>query len=205
MESRFKSISLNEFLSNNNMERVATEYIETFRSPQNKDIESFLKHHAIEFTKKGQSVTYLVIRKTDIAELVGYYTLTIKPITISNNCILSNTLRRRIERVCKSYDGYYSLASYLIAQFGKNYGIEESKRIDGKDLLKIALNTLTDVKYRIGGVAVFVECEEEKNNNDSPKYDVEVLKNFYTQNDFNLFGERISDKKVKLYQLVKAI
>ena len=56
-----------------------------------------------------------------------------------------------------------------------------------------------------GGFFFIYFLEIEKNNNDSHKYDVEVLKNFYTQNDFNLFGERISDKKVKLYQLVKAI
>ena len=55
-----------------------------FSCPLNPDVERFLTHNAIEFTKKNQSVTYLVFT-TEEAELVGYFTIAIKPITVNIN------------------------------------------------------------------------------------------------------------------------
>ena len=37
-----------------------------FSNPKNSDVESFLKRNAIEFTKKNQSVTYLVFSLEDM-------------------------------------------------------------------------------------------------------------------------------------------
>ena len=52
-----------------------------FSCDKNPDVERFLKQQSIEFTKKQQSVTYLVFSNADTA-LVGYFTLAIKPITV---------------------------------------------------------------------------------------------------------------------------
>lgn len=52
-----------------------------FSCPGNPDVEFFLLHNAIEFTKKDQSITYLVFSESDAA-LVGYFSLAIKPISI---------------------------------------------------------------------------------------------------------------------------
>ena len=52
---------------------------------------------SIEFTKKNQSVTYLVFANEDAA-LVGYFTLAIKPISV-NAENFSNTMKRKIARV----------------------------------------------------------------------------------------------------------
>ncbi|MGN1017798.1 MAG: hypothetical protein ACI4PB_03155, partial [Oscillospiraceae bacterium] len=52
-----------------------------FSCPKNPDVEYFLLHNAIEFTKKDQSITYLVFDAED-ASLVGYFSLTVKPISI---------------------------------------------------------------------------------------------------------------------------
>ena len=41
-----------------------------------------MKEQSIEFTKKNQSVTYLVFSNED-ASLVGYFTIAIKPITVN--------------------------------------------------------------------------------------------------------------------------
>ena len=57
------------------------EILNEFSCPINPDVEHFLLYNAIEFTKKDQSVTYLVFAKED-AELVGYFTVAIKPISI---------------------------------------------------------------------------------------------------------------------------
>ncbi len=92
-----------------------------FLCGKNPDVERFLKEQSIEFTRKNQSVTYLVFSDED-ASLVGYFTLTIKPITINADGF-SNTMKKRIARVSEldEENGTYTLSAYLIAQLGKNY------------------------------------------------------------------------------------
>ncbi len=60
---------------------VSIELLSGFSSPKNKDVERFLKKSAIEFTKKNQSVTYLVVSAEDV-RLLGYFTLALKPLTV---------------------------------------------------------------------------------------------------------------------------
>lgn len=62
-----------------------------FSCDKNSDVERFLKEQSIEFTKKNQSVTFLVFSNND-ASLVGYFTLAIKAITISAEHF-SNTMK----------------------------------------------------------------------------------------------------------------
>ena len=57
------------------------ELLSDFSCPSNPDVEYFLLHNAIEFTKKDQSITYLVFSANN-ASLVGYFSLAIKPISI---------------------------------------------------------------------------------------------------------------------------
>lgn len=54
---------------------------------------TFLLHNAIEFTKKDQSITYLVFDAED-ASLVGYFSLTIKPISVRASNI-SKTMAKK--------------------------------------------------------------------------------------------------------------
>ena len=56
------------------------------------------------------------------ASLVGYFTITIKPITV-NAENFSNTMKRKIARVSEldEENGTYTLSAYLIAQLGKNF------------------------------------------------------------------------------------
>mgnify|MGYP000615218673 CR=1 FL=1 len=60
-------------------------------------MEQFLKERAIEFTKKNQSVTYLVISSDD-GELLGYFTIAVKPITV-NADNFSGTVRRKSQEL----------------------------------------------------------------------------------------------------------
>lgn len=60
-------------------EDALQQIISEFSCKKNPDVERFLKEQSIEFTKKNQSVTYLVFANEDAA-LVGYFTLAIKPI-----------------------------------------------------------------------------------------------------------------------------
>ena len=82
-------------------EEELKELLSEFSCSKNADVERFLKEQAIEFTKKNQSVTYLVFHSQD-ASLVGYFTLAIKPICVSAEKF-SNTTKRKIARVTYIY------------------------------------------------------------------------------------------------------
>ena len=106
-----------------------------FSREKNSDVERFLKEQSIEFTKKNQSVTYLVFTNEDAA-LVGYFTIAIKPISVNADSF-SNTMKRKIARVSEldEENGTYTLSAYLIAQLGKNFTNGANARITGEQLL----------------------------------------------------------------------
>ncbi len=155
-----------------------------FSCDKNSDVERFLKEQSIEFTKKNQSVTFLVFSNND-ASLVGYFTLAIKPITISAEHF-SNTMKRKIARVSEldETNGTYTLSAYLVAQLGKNYWNNANEKITGEQLLQAAIDTIRELQYMAGGMVVFLEAEEE-----------EKLMHFYE--DKNGF-KRFDTKKVKV-------
>ena len=73
-EEQFVCFNIREYLNpeeaggigENDLEKILSD----FSSPKNSDVESFLKRNAVEFTKKNQSVTYLVFSLEDMC-LVG--------------------------------------------------------------------------------------------------------------------------------------
>lgn len=150
-----------------------------FSCPDNPDVEYFLLHNAIEFTKKDQSVTYLVFDSED-ASLVGYFSLAVKPISVSTENI-SRTMAKKLARVSAldQTSGSYTTAAYLIAQLGKNYSLPREKRIDGSILLDFALGTIESLQYSVGGVIEFLECEDNA-----------FLMRFYIDNKFKPFDVR---------------
>lgn len=151
-----------------------------FSCKKNSDVERFLKEQSIEFTKKNQSVTYLVFTNQD-AELVGYFTITIRPISVNSDSF-SNTMKRKIARVGEldEENGTYTLSAYLIAQLGKNFTNGANERITGEQLLQAAVNTIKELQYMAGGMVVFLEAENE-----------EKLMRFYEdKNGFKRFDTR---------------
>lgn len=136
-------------------EEALQQILSEFSCERNSDVEKFLKERAIEFTKKNQSITYLVFNSED-AELVGYFTLTIKPISVKADHF-SNTMKRKIARVSEldNENGVYTLSAYLIAQLGKNYTNKLNEKVSGKQLLTAALDTIQELQYMVGGMVVF--------------------------------------------------
>lgn len=164
-------------------ENKLIETISGFSCPQNQNVEKFLKEQAIEFTKKNQSVTYLVFSKED-AVLVGYFTLASKPIEVKSN-IFSKTMQRKISRVSEYNQEHqvFHLTAYLIAQLGKNFKEGANNRITGRELMKIARNKIKELQYMLGGMVAFLETEVN-----------EKLLEFYThENDFKKFDMRMSN------------
>lgn len=199
----YATINIREYLNKDKPTYIGEDglydLLSDFSCPQNPDVEYFLAHNAIEFTKKSQSITYLVF-STDDASLVGYYSLTIKPISVRAENI-SKTMAKKLSRVSilDPETQSYITSSYLIAQLGKNYSLPKEKQIPGTVLLNFALETISALQYSIGGVMEFLECEEN-----------EFLLHFYTQNHFKPFDTRTTilahdNKPHVLHQLLKFI
>ena len=176
--------------------KILEKFYSNFSCDKNLDVENFLKKQSIEFTKKNQSVTYLVFTN-DTFSLVGYFTLAIKPIVVPAKG-LSNTMKRKIARVSKFDEekGSYTLAAYLIAQLGKNYSENTKDKITGKQLLSMAIDKIKELQYRAGGMVIFLEAEEH-----------EKLMNFYeVENGFKRFDRKeVNGKDSQKHELVQLL
>lgn len=171
--------------------------LSAFSCPINPEVEGFLRDKAIEFSKRKSSITYIVIDSKD-AEFIGYFTLTHRPINISNEG-LSSKMRNRISNHARLDEGTneYPLSAFLLAQIGKNYAIDNGSRITGKELIRLAIDTLNGIRHLIGGGVIYLDCE------DRPK-----LRTFYESKDvgFRLFGERVSEMDgIRYLQYMKVL
>ena len=180
---KFFSVNIREYLALGNDEEAGepalVELLSDFSSPKNKDVERFLKKSAIEFTKKNQSVTYLVVSAEDV-RLLGYFTLALKPLTVRGETV-SNTMKRKLLRIRELDEktDTYTMSAYLIAQLGKNFSESGGTEITGAELLKLAWDKIKEIQYLGGGVVTFLEAENE-----------EKLLSFYRENRFSQFDTR---------------
>lgn len=190
MKTEYVKINLSDLVEKYGESRVKA-ILADFSCPLNNDVQEFLKNKAIEFSKQSIAQTQLIyyIKRDDedkVIEkyLVGYFSLAQKIINVEKKA-LSNKLARRISRY-SYYDAEkksYSLPVILIGQLGKNYNDNSNKLISGKDLLNLAISSITLVQRVIGGKVIFLECEDKP----------ELLK-FYEENDFFKFGKRKLDR-----------
>ena len=180
---KFFAINIRKYLALGNDDEAGEpaliRLLSGFSCPKNPDLERFLKKSAIEFTKKNQSVTYLVFSK-DSGEMLGYFSLTLKPLTIRGETV-SNTTKRKLLRISEldEKSDTYTMSAYLIAQLGKNYADGREKEITGKDLIELAWIIIEKTQYMFGGMVAFLEAENE-----------EKLLSFYQNNRFSQFDTR---------------
>ena len=169
-----------------------------FSCPKNPDVANFLKKNAVEFTKKSQSVTYLVF-SVESKELLGYFTLALKPLSVRGETV-SNTTKRKLLRISELDESSdtYTMSAYLIAQLGKNYTNGVNNKITGKELVELAWAVIEDAQYMLGGIVTFLEAENE-----------EKLLLFYRDNRFSQFDTRQAasdkDESHELIQLLRLI
>ena len=199
---KFFSVNIREYLALGNDEEAGepalVELLSGFSSPKNKDVERFLKKSAIEFTKKNQSVTYLVVSAEDV-RLLGYFTLALKPLTVRGETV-SNTMKRKLLRIREldEKSDTYTMSAYLIAQLGKNFSESGGTEITGAELLKLAWDKIKEIQYLGGGVVTFLEAENE-----------ERLLSFYRDNRFSQFDTRQTasdkDESHELVQLLRLL
>ena len=199
---KFFSVNIREYLALGNDEEAGepalVELLSGFSSPKNKDVEGFLKKSAIEFTKKNQSVTYLVVSAEDV-RLLGYFTLALKPLTVRGETV-SNTMKRKLLRISEldEKSDTYTMSAYLIAQLGKNFSESGGTEITGAELLKLAWDKIKEIQYLGGGVVTFLEAENE-----------EKLLSFYRDNRFSQFDTKQTasdtDEVHELVQLLRLL
>ncbi len=181
-KNKYRIINIRRYIGNENPELGEDELLQIlseFSCPMNPDVERFLKHSSIEFTKKNQSVTYLVFSVAD-GKLLGYFTLALKPLTVRGETV-SNTVKRKLLRVSEldKKSDTYTMSAYLIAQLGKNYSENDGKMITGAELLGLAWDKIKATQYMFGGMVTFLETENE-----------ERLLSFYRDNRFSQFDTR---------------
>ncbi len=199
---KFFSVNIREYLALGNDEEAGepalVDLLSGFSSPKNKDVERFLKKSAIEFTKKNQSVTYLVVSAEDV-RLLGYFTLALKPLTVRGETV-SNTMKRKLLRISEldEKSDTYTMSAYLIAQLGKNFSESGGTEITGTELLKLVWDKIKEIQYLGGGVVTFLEAENE-----------EKLLSFYRDNRFSQFDTRQTasdtDESHELVQLLRLL
>lgn len=88
-DTHFVQFNLSDLLEQLGEDKVKT-ILSSFSCPRNLDVENFLKFKAIEFSKRGFSKTHLVYWTTENKsekELIGYYTIASKVITIFCNAL----------------------------------------------------------------------------------------------------------------------
>ena len=200
-KNKYRIINIRRYIGNENPELGEDELLQIlseFSCPMNPDVERFLKHSSIEFTKKNQSVTYLVFSVAD-GKLLGYFTLALKPLTVRGETV-SNTVKRKLLRVSEldKKSDTYTMSAYLIAQLGKNYSENDGKMITGAELLELAWDKIKATQYMFGGMVTFLEAENE-----------EKLLSFYRDNRFSQFDTRQTtsdtDESHELVQLLRLL
>ncbi|EOS32903.1 GNAT family acetyltransferase [bacterium 1xD8-48] len=200
-KNKYRIINIRRYIGNENPELGEDELLQIlseFSCPLNPDVERFLKYSSIEFTKKNQSVTYLVFSVAD-GKLLGYFTLALKPLTVRGETV-SNTVKRKLLRVSEldKKSDTYTMSAYLIAQLGKNYSENDGKMITGAELLGLAWNKIKATQYMFGGMVTFLEAENE-----------EKLLSFYRDNRFSQFDTRQTasdtDEAHELVQLLRLL
>ena len=200
-KNKYRIINIRRYIGNENPELGEDELLQIlseFSCPMNPDVERFLKYSSIEFTKKNQSVTYLVFSVAD-GKLLGYFTLALKPLTVRGETV-SNTVKRKLLRVSEldKKSDTYTMSAYLIAQLGKNYSENDGKMITGAELLGLAWDKIKATQYMFGGMVTFLEAENE-----------EKLLSFYRDNRFSQFDTRQTisdtDESHELIQLLRLL
>ena len=184
MHDDFLILNIREYLRQGQSgEDLLQQVFSTFSCDKNLDVERFLLEQSINFTKKNQSVTYVVLTPEE-GQIIGYFTITIKPITVNGDSF-SNTVKKKIARVSEQDEesGDYFLSAYLIAQLGKNYKDGANEKISGDQLLGLAIEKIKELQYMAGGMVVFLEAENEEklihfyeNKNGFKRFDTKEVK-----------------------------
>ena len=184
---RYRATQASSELLANKMEGLGEadlkDVVSTFSSID-RNVELFLKKNAEDFARQHKSMTHLVF-SGDMTDLLGYFTLAIKPITVHSK-MMSRTMERIFKKIGRfdEEQNTYTASAYLIAQLGKNFSPFLKNSITGNELLQLALYRLKLIQEDVGGLIVFLEAQDN-----------EKVLSFYTSNGFRALDRRMSSYK----------
>ena len=142
-------------------ERRVLEFLKTFSCKLNREVEDFLhnENKALRFQKESISRTYLIIDSSNDLNIVAYFSIAIKPITIKGNYNISKVKRRRMNM--KSLNDEIDVCStFLIGQIGRS-DLYDSSDIDLKGILNYIFGVINKVRELVGGRIILVEVDKE--------------------------------------------
>lgn len=201
LRDKFSVINIHKYLQKDDKrlgEKDLVQILSEFSCEKNPDVEKFLKQSSIEFAKKNQSVTYIVLSVED-GELLGYFTIALKPLVVRGEKV-SNTVKKKLLRISElnKETQTYTMSAYLIAQLGKNFSNGANERITGAELLEAAWKKIEEIQYQAGGVVAFLETSNNAK-----------LLSFYNDNRFTQFDTRqtisVDQEEHELVQLLRLL
>ncbi len=197
------TVSLKELVENSDsMEDDVTALLHTFfcvkdcETKFGEDVQEFLHKKAIGFENNAISRTYLVFYSDEkISYLAGYFSLANKPLSMTGKNFgkLSQSKKKMLLGSGHRTDkNNYVCSSVLLGQLGKNCNypqdIEDSQKVEGKDILKASYEKIKHIYTLFGGKVLYLEC----NNN-------EKLIKFYNENGFSLLEGYESEKDMLVF------
>ena len=128
-----------------------TDLIKTFKCSKNQDLERYLLEKAIDSDKRANAKTHLLVNnRIKTPEVVGYFTLTMKPILTDG---ISKEMIKKIDGFSKDRKCVYF---YLIGQLGLSDKYIGSKL--GYILLFSAIEMIEQSTKIIGGRYILVDA-----------------------------------------------
>lgn len=180
-----------EAIGEDGAERILSGY----SCPRNSDIQDFLRHKAIQFSRQGLAKTHLVFAGyKGRTVLAGYFALANKTLFIPEKAKLGASLKKRLSRfVTKVPETKMNIITApLIAQLGKNYAEGYDALIPGAELLQMACDAIQETQLAIGGKVAYLECEDQPG-----------LVAFYEENGFRAFDRRKTADGSYLVQMIR--
>lgn len=183
-ENEFDVVPLREALEKFDQENVRKVLNGFVTNSDDKDVEDFLKHKAISFENSGDARTSLVFKKINHQqELVGYFSLVTKPLSLSAKHWNKLTEKTRKKLAGRSKNKIAASSSkevrgVLLGQLGKNCKFQTD--VTGSKLLELAEKVALDIWNIGGGKLLWLEA----NDNDK-------LTEFYEKNEYT----RVVDNK----------
>ena len=109
---------------------------------------------------------------------------------LSCSSTIPKTMQRKLTRYSRldKQTGNYMASAFLLAQFGKNYGVDGGKRISGAEMMELASDVLINIQRQIGGGIIYLDCEDKAK-----------LISFYGNEGFQKFDERFSEEDNQRY------
>ena len=140
--------------------------VNTFKCSKNLDLEEYLSQKAIDSDERGNAKTHVLINnQLQIPEIVGYFTLTIKPILTDG---ISKEMIKKIDGFSKDRKCIYF---YLIGQLGLSDKYIGSNL--GYLLLFSAIDMIERTQKIIGGRYILVDA-----------FNCKAVVEFYNRNGF---------------------